>query len=94
MQIAPLVRRQVLLEAPSWMPSAPGASRTDKIIQYNDHAGRFANLAGSKKAMHHKELNFDFLFIVKAKTGPTNWGPSADVIIENLCYLVLKMVEK
>ena len=92
--LAPLARRLVLLEAPSWIPSAPGANRFGKISQYIDFAERFVNSEGPETSMQLQEQGVTFLVIDKAKTTTTNWEPSADVVFENKSYFVLKMVKK
>jgi hypothetical protein len=92
--IAPLARRPVLLEAPSWIPSAPGTNRLSKIVQYIDYAERFANLPGSEIAMQLQELGVTYLVIDKGKTGTTKWEPSANIVFETESYSVLKLVDK
>ena len=92
--IAPLARRQVLLEAPSWVPSAPSASRLDRINQYIDYVERFINSAGPETVMQLQEQGVTYLVIDKAKTAKAIWGPSTDVVFENRTYFVLKMVKK
>jgi hypothetical protein len=92
--IAPLARRPVLLEAPSWIPSAPGANRLGKIIQYINYAERFANLAGSETALQLQEQGVTYFVIDKTKTTTTNWEPGANVVFENKSYFVLKLVDK
>jgi hypothetical protein len=92
--IAPLARRQVLLEAPSWTPSEPGAKRLDKIIRYIESADLFADLGSSETAKQLREQGVEYLVIDKAKTATTNWEPSANIVFQTKGYFVLKLVDK
>lgn len=91
--IAPLARRNVLLESITWFQGTPDSPERIAAYEYVHDLDTFARMNDSQSISKLKEYGVDYVVIDRARTTTTSWAPNADVVFENIDYLVLRMVK-